>query len=59
MARALVDFGHRSVQAAESLENALSQLQDEVRPGDVVITLGAGTVNRLCGELAAALGTGT
>ena len=56
IARNLTNFGHRSVQAADSLEDARAQLFEMVEPGDVVITLGAGNVNRLCGELAADMG---
>jgi UDP-N-acetylmuramate--alanine ligase len=33
---------HRSVRAAASMEEALTWLGTEVRPGDVVLTLGAG-----------------
>lgn len=51
----LHERGHRSVQTARSLDHALELLVDTVRPGDVVITLGAGDVNRLCASLAAHL----
>lgn len=56
---ALVDFGHRSVEVASSLEDARELLAAGVCPGDVVITLGAGTVNQLCSGLAEDLGAPT
>lgn len=48
-------LGHRSAVAVESLDAALAHLVEFVRPGDLVITLGAGDVNRVCTQLAAAL----
>jgi len=56
LAASLAHHGHRSVEAAEDLEGAVNHLLDHARPGDVIITLGAGDVNRVCGELAHALG---
>jgi UDP-N-acetylmuramate--alanine ligase len=47
--------GHRGAASVESLDEALELLARDVRPGDVVITLGAGDVNRLCDELASRL----
>jgi len=38
--------------AVESLEEAVEQLAEMVRPGDVVVTLGAGTVTQIHGALA-------
>ena len=35
----------------ESLEQAVEVLTKAVRPGDVVITLGAGDVNQICQAL--------
>ena len=55
LASGMRDLGHRSVVAAESLDGALAELTSCVRPGDLVITLGAGDVNKLCGQLAAVL----
>jgi UDP-N-acetylmuramate-alanine ligase len=37
--------------AVESLDEAVDHLSTFVRSGDVVITLGAGHVNRCCGAL--------
>jgi UDP-N-acetylmuramate-alanine ligase len=33
------------------LENAAAALRDHVQPGDLVLTLGAGTVNRVSDQL--------
>jgi UDP-N-acetylmuramate--alanine ligase len=55
LVQGLGERGHRSVLSADSIDTALDLLVDVVRPGDVVITLGAGDVNRLCGGLASRL----
>ncbi|MBA2321842.1 MAG: UDP-N-acetylmuramate--L-alanine ligase [Deltaproteobacteria bacterium] len=57
LAEGMRDRGHRGAQAVGSLDEALSWLELHVRAGDLVITLGAGNVNSLCGELASYLGT--
>lgn len=51
----LVSYGHRSVHVVDALDDATKHLFDEAQPGDVIITLGAGDVNRVCGDLAEAL----
>ena len=56
MAEGLVAHGHRSVQSVADLDGAVQHLLQMVQPGDIVITLGAGNVNRVCDDLAAALG---
>ncbi len=43
--------GHRSVVAVESLEDAVSHLRDELKPGSLLVTLGAGNVNQVCSQL--------
>ncbi len=48
----LVDHGHRGVTLVDSVEGAVAFLAGMVRPGDIVITLGAGDVNRACALLA-------
>ena len=54
-AEALTDaikrFGHKDVRHIGALENAPSTLRDHVQPGDLVLTLGAGSVNRVSDQL--------
>lgn len=50
------DRGHRGVHVADSLEDATDWLTANTLPGDVVVTLGAGNVNQICGALAERLG---
>jgi UDP-N-acetylmuramate--alanine ligase len=50
--RGLTDHGHRSVIGVSDLDGAVEHLAGFVRAGDIVITLGAGDVNRVCGGLA-------
>jgi UDP-N-acetylmuramate--alanine ligase len=49
---AMTEHGHRNVLSASSVDASVDVLEGMVRPGDVVITLGAGDVNRACGLLA-------
>jgi UDP-N-acetylmuramate--alanine ligase len=56
LARTITDFGHRAARAVPDLDAATALLAEQVEPGDVVITLGAGNVNEICGALARALG---
>ncbi len=55
LAAEMRDRGHRGAVTVDSLDAASAWLKSEARPGDVVITLGAGNVNRLCDELLTAL----
>ncbi|MBL8618624.1 MAG: UDP-N-acetylmuramate--L-alanine ligase [Deltaproteobacteria bacterium] len=48
-------FGHRSVAAVADLGAATEHLLGAMLPGDVVITLGAGDVNKLCQTIPEAL----
>ncbi|MEN0065551.1 MAG: UDP-N-acetylmuramate--L-alanine ligase [Myxococcota bacterium] len=51
LAAEMRDRGHRGTRAIESLEAAIEGLAGEVREGDIVISLGAGNVNRVVHEL--------
>lgn len=55
LADGLRAYAHRSVHAVDDLEQALAHLQEVTRPGDLVLTLGAGNVNVLCDQLAESL----
>lgn len=52
---AIKAFGHKNANYIGSLDNAAAILKEQVKPGDLVITLGAGTVNRVCDQLLALL----
>ena len=41
------EHGHRDVRLAESKENILSLLLSDIKPGDIVITLGAGDIHEV------------
>tara|TARA_Y100001954_G_scaffold236868_1_gene298802 strand:+ start:146 stop:1543 length:1398 start_codon:yes stop_codon:yes gene_type:complete len=47
--------GHRNVQALSSLENVKDEMLPHVVPGDVVITLGAGTITKTSTDLVSLL----
>ncbi len=55
LADGLRAHGHRGVSECDDLDGALAWLVREQRPGDLVITLGAGHVNTLCERLLSAL----
>jgi UDP-N-acetylmuramate--alanine ligase len=51
LARAITERGHRQASWAGDLKSATERLSAEVRPGDVVLTLGAGSVGTAGEEL--------
>jgi UDP-N-acetylmuramate--alanine ligase len=53
---AIKRFGHKDVRYIGALENAAATLRDYVQPGDLVLTLGAGTVSRVSDQLLELLG---
>jgi UDP-N-acetylmuramate--alanine ligase len=55
---AIKRFGHKDVRYVGALENAPTVLRDHVQPGDLVLTLGAGTVSRVSDQLLALLREG-
>ena len=52
----LLEKGNTSISTIESLDDAVAHLLPRIQPGDVVVTLGAGDVNRICIPLAEHLG---
>jgi UDP-N-acetylmuramate--alanine ligase len=56
LAAAVAERGHRHVAYAGDMRSAAARLRDEVRPGDVVLTLGAGSVWTAGEELLKSLG---
>jgi UDP-N-acetylmuramate--alanine ligase len=51
LAAAIKRFGHKDVNYIGSLDSAAETLREHVQPGDLVLTLGAGTVNRVSEQL--------
>jgi len=51
LASELRDRGHRGTRAVDDLDAAVSWLRDNLREGDVVVSLGAGNVNRVLHDL--------
>jgi UDP-N-acetylmuramate--alanine ligase len=49
-------YGHKNADYIGSLETAAETLRENVREGDLVITLGAGSVHRAGDQLLALLG---
>ena len=56
LAAAIRDAGHKNVSYCATMQEAIEQLLREARPGDAILTIGAGSVSRASGELAALLG---
>jgi UDP-N-acetylmuramate--alanine ligase len=48
---AIKRFGHKDANYIGSLDNAATIMREHVQPGDLVLTLGAGTVNRIADQL--------
>ncbi len=55
LAAGVRDHGHRDVSYCATLEDAAVLLENQVEPGDMVITLGAGNVNQVIDLLSAKL----
>ena len=51
LTEAIKRFGHKDVQYIGALDNAATTIRDMVQPGDLVLTLGAGTVSRVSDQL--------
>jgi UDP-N-acetylmuramate--alanine ligase len=56
LAAAVAAAGHKGVRFHASMPEALEELLREARPGDALLTIGAGSVGRASEELAARLG---
>lgn len=54
----MVQHGHRDVRLVKSLDEALETVRGIVKDGDIVLTLGAGDVGRLCRDLLESPGGG-
>jgi UDP-N-acetylmuramate--alanine ligase len=59
LVKAIEEHGHQGVELAEDKDDLPQRLSAVLREGDVVITLGAGDINRIHGELAELLASHT
>lgn len=57
LANSIREAGHKNVNYFDSMQNALEFLLREARPGDAILTIGAGNVSRASNELMVLLGT--
>jgi UDP-N-acetylmuramate--alanine ligase len=57
LANSIREAGHKNVHYFKSMQNALEFLLHEARPGDAILTIGAGNVSRASNELMVLLGT--
>jgi UDP-N-acetylmuramate--alanine ligase len=57
LAAAIREAGHKNVHFFRSMQESIEFLLKEARPGDAVLTIGAGNVSRASGELMVLLGT--
>jgi UDP-N-acetylmuramate--alanine ligase len=57
LARAIREAGHKSVVHFGSMQEAIESLLREARPGDAIMTIGAGNISRASNELVLVLGT--
>jgi UDP-N-acetylmuramate--alanine ligase len=57
LAEAIREAGHKHVIYESSMQNGIEHLLNQARPGDAILSIGAGNVNRSLGELAILLGT--
>lgn len=55
LAQEIARRGHRGVVVVDDLDDAVAQLARDAKEGDLVVTLGAGSVNLVCSGLAGAL----
>jgi UDP-N-acetylmuramate--alanine ligase len=53
---AIRDAGHKHVVYRSSMQDGIDYLLKEARPGDAILTIGAGNVGRVMGEVAILLG---
>jgi UDP-N-acetylmuramate--alanine ligase len=55
LTEAIKSYGHKNAYYVGPLEGAAENLREQVRAGDLVITLGAGTITRVGDQLLALL----
>ncbi len=52
IARGVKEFGHKNVEHIGNMESVIPHLQKILKPGDIIITLGAGNIGELSHKLA-------
>jgi UDP-N-acetylmuramate--alanine ligase len=57
LAKSIREAGHKNVHYYRSMQQAIEFLLREARPGDAILTIGAGNVSRASGEFMVLLGT--
>jgi UDP-N-acetylmuramate--alanine ligase len=57
LANSIREAGHKNVNYFPSMQNAIEFLLREARPGDAILTIGAGNVSRASNELMVLLGS--
>jgi len=55
LAQGVIEHGHKETYYRSSFDDVSDLLAELVEPGDLVVTLGAGNINQVCGLLAARL----
>jgi UDP-N-acetylmuramate--alanine ligase len=56
LAKGIREAGHKNVQYYSSIEEAIEFLLKEARPGDAILTIGAGSISRASNEFVVLLG---
>jgi UDP-N-acetylmuramate--alanine ligase len=57
LAKGIQDAGHKNVHYYRSMQEAIEFLLREAKPGDAILTIGAGNVSRASNELAVLIGS--
>jgi len=57
LAKGIQEAGHKNVHYYRSMQEAIEFLLREAKPGDAILTIGAGNVSRASNELAVLIGT--
>ena len=57
LASAIREAGHKNVYYFRSMQEAIEFLVKQARPGDAILTIGAGNISRASGEFMVLLGT--
>jgi UDP-N-acetylmuramate--alanine ligase len=57
LAEAISSAGHKNVVFSSTMQGGLEFMLREARPGDAILTIGAGSVNRVLDQLALLLGS--